>query len=460
MSRFRASLVKGFSLASMKPSVISLLSLRGRHLIVSAVVVMLGGFANSTLHGESESLVGAPITVPLTVKTHVDGSPDSNWVDSASRGAQGLREKPANRIKSEPKLHNPKYYILPIEGREILAILDVGKDAEKAELYIDFDGKGLFDTAKGIESGDTNKRATPPSPYAEFQFGPITLPKTAEAVAGPVEVMISCYVEKGIVNNKSYMPYLRVTPHKFVVGKLDVGFGERTVAFVDETFKGKFETFNSGSSDKPENPFSNGATIMGIDLDRNGFLDWSGEIYPLVDLVRIDGKYYRVTIAPDGTQATFQEAKPELSVFDTKCPGMAVFVVSDKCAAMLTANDDGKWELPVGKYAAQSFVLTRNEGSVKWRLDGGQPSPAMQAIEVKSGTPTVLELGPPLLLKYSVGKRRSSDGSVDIGLNVTGKCGEIYSGGASKEQGMEPKPRFTIKSETGENLAEGAFEYG
>ena len=162
MSRFRASLVKGFSLASMKPSVISLLSLRGRHLIVSAVVVMLGGFANSTLHGESESLVGAPITVPLTVKTHVDGSPDSNWVDSASRGAQGFREKPANRFKSEPKLRNPKYYSLSIGGREYLAILNIGRDAGKAELYIDFGGQGAFDASIGIKGVAPNIKADSP----------------------------------------------------------------------------------------------------------------------------------------------------------------------------------------------------------------------------------------------------------------------------------------------------------
>ena len=440
----------------------SLLTLARRHLAVSAsAAVLLGAVSNSTLHGESESLVGEPVTVPLTAKTFVEDSPDTNLMYSASRGVEALREKPADQIKSEPKLKDPKYYRVLIGGLNLAAILDVGKDAEKAELFIDFDGKGLFASITGIEGVDQIKRQNAQAACAEFLFGPITLPKNAEAVAGPVEVMISCYVEKGIVNNKSFRPYLRFTPHKFVAGKLKLGSEERTVAFVDGAFSGKFASAKFDPSDKQGNLLSNRATMMAVDLNQNGVIDWNGgEISPLVDMVRIGGKYYRVSVAPDGTQATFQEAKPELAVFDTKCPGLEVFVISDKCAAMLTANDDGKWELPVGKYSAQNFVLTRNDGGVKWSLDGGQPSPAMRAIEVKSGTPTVLELGPPLLLKYSVEKRSNPAEGVDIGLYVTGKSGENYSGGATKDQRREPKPRFTITSEPGEKLAEGAFEYG
>ena len=257
----------------MKPPTMSLLSSPRRHLIVFAVVAaMLGGPVNPLLFGEPESLVGEPITVPLTVKTFAKDSPESNLVDSASRGAQGFREKPANRFKSEPKLRNPKYYSLSIGGREYLAILNIGRDAGKAELYIDFGGQGAFDASIGIEGVAPNLRADSPY-YADFVFGPITIPKTDEMVTDPVEMMISCSVRKGLENNASYTPYLRISPHKFVVGKLNIGSGERMVAFVDGTCKGRFETFKPNPSDRLPlvQRFRDGATVIAVDLNKNGF---------------------------------------------------------------------------------------------------------------------------------------------------------------------------------------------
>lgn len=440
----------------------SLLGSARQMLVVPAcAALLLGGLANVTLRAQTDPLLGEPISVPLTVNTFEEHSPNGNLMYSASGGTQALPEKPADQIKSEPKLQNPTYYRLRLGGREFLAILDIGKDAEKADLYIDFDGRGLFGAIKGTEGIDRYKDRNPAIPYAGFRFGPITLPKTEAAVAGPVEMMVSCSVSRKEPNMR---PYLRVTPQKFVAGKLRMGSAEYAVAFVDGTYAGRFQPFKPDPSVPQPTMVQvhrNGASMMALDLNRNGLLDWRGEISPLVDLVRIDGKYYHVSVAADGSEAKFQETRPELGVFDTRCPGVEMFVVSDKCAALLTANADGKWELPLGKYSTGSFVLSRTEGDTKWALDGAQPSPAMRAFEIKTGTPTVIELGPPLALNYSVDQNGGAPGGpVSIALNVTGKNGETYSAGASKNQQQEPEPRFTIQNETGENLTEGKFEYG
>lgn len=423
--------------------------------------LLLGGTVFSMLQAQTDSLVGEAISVPLTGKTFDEGSPDSNLMHSASRGAQALREKPSGEIKSEPKLQKPIYYRLPLGDREVLAVLDVGKGTEKADLYIDFDGKGLLEDVKGIEGVDLLKDRAPESPYAHFKFGPVTLPKSEAAVAGPVEIMLSCTVSKKEGNS---IPYLQITPQKYVTGKLRMGSSERTVAFVDGSYTGRFQPFQADPSAKEPamvQVHRKGASMMAVDLNNNGHFDWRGEVSPLLDLVRIDGKYFHVSVSPDGSLASFQEAKPELGILDTECPGMEMFVVSDKCAALLTSNADGKWELPVGKYTASGFVLTRVEGDIKWTLDGSDPSPAMRAMEIQPETPVVIALGTPLVLNYSLDKDRGNSAeTVSIGLNVTGKNGETYSAGAAKNQRREPEPVFTIQSEAGENLAEGKFEYG
>jgi hypothetical protein len=438
----------------MSSTAFSRLNSARRSLLVSAAL-LLGGLA--ALRGQADSLVGDPISVPLTASAFEKHSPyDYLRFTREWSPAQALREKPDAQIKSVPILESPTYHRIPLGNREFLAILDVGKNAEKAALYIDFDGQGLFEAIKGIEGVDEYKYQNS-APYANFKFGPITLPKTEETVAGPVEVVVFCNVNK---KGPNAVPYLRVMPQNFVAGKLRLGSGEYAVAFVDGAFSGRFQTFQPDPSIAPPARARDqrfGATKMGIDLDKNGKLDYRNEIFPLVELVRFNGKYFRVSIAPDGSEAKFQEAKPELGVFNTKCPDMEMSVTSDKCAGLLEANADGKWELPPGKYTTQSFALSRSVGDEKWILDGSQPNQA-RYFEVKVGSPTVLALGTPLALGYSVDKAVGE--AVSIGLKVTGLSGETYAAGAMKVWRREPPPQFTITSEAGDNLAQGSFEYG
>ena len=406
------------------------------------------------LANKKKPTVAPCIIVPLTAHAFRESSLMEPWISERVRlmsegsgFAEALREKPASQIKSEPNLQNPTYFRFPLGNREFLAILDVGKDAEKATLYIDFDGQGLFKAIKGIEGVDKS----PARSSANFQFGPITLPKTKETVAGPFEVLVSCYVRNKKDANMVDRPIIYA--QKFVAGKLRIGSEEYAVAFVDGSFVGRFQTFNPSieqSARARDQRF--GATRMGVDLDKNGKFDFYKEAFPLVDLVRINDKYYRVSIAPDGSEAKFQETKPEVGVLDTKCPGMEMSVISDKCAALLTANADGEWELPPGKYHNRCFALSRMVNDKKWTLDGSNQSTQARYFEIKAGTPTVLPLGPPLALSYSVDK--TAGGSVSIGLKVAGISGEIYSS-------VSPAPQvtFTITSETGENLAQGKFEH-
>ena len=451
----------------MEPAVFSLVG-SARRLLAAAAITAIAFGGSTRAAGPviaslaSQPLVGQPIHVPLTVGTFGEertANQKTMYLKLLSaRGSQALQTKPAALIKSEPNLESPTYYRIPMDGRDVLAILDIGQKGEKATLYIDFDGQGLFAQIKGFEGVDQYKGRNIQNNFALFNFGPITLPKTADTVTAPVQVTVSCQVMKRAAGN---FAYLRVSPQNFVIGALQLGSGQYAVAFVDSALKGRFEPQKSDSRNLRQ-AMRNGASMIAIDLDQNGAFDYKGEISPLLDLVRIDGKYYHVTVAPDGSEAQFQEAKPELGVFDTKCPGMTVFMVSDQCAALLTPNTDGKWKLPVGRYTVQSFALAQTVGDTKWTLAGSRPAPAMNAVNINSATPAVFTLGPPLVLSYSLDRANNvpGDEAVSIGLTITGKGGETYSAGAEKNQSMQPAPRFAINSEAGDKLTEGEFEYG
>ena len=434
-----------------------------RHPLAASVVValLLGSVCNGPVWGETETLVGEPIRVPLSQRTFdVNGRPAryANQIMSATRHLQALHAKPADQIKSEPALHKPFYYKLTAGDRDVLMIVDIEQDGEKATLYADLDGRGLLAESKGVPGVDRNKRQGATSDYAYFQFEPVTFPKTEKAAAGPATFAASLFFPKKEINGN---PALRLSPQKLVEGMLRIGSVEYPVSFVDGALIGRYEMHQAHAADGGsalQRVYQKGASMMAIDLDRNGMMDWGKEISPLVELVRIDGKYYRVGVSPDGSQATFQEVKPEMGVLNTKCAEAELFVISDRCVALLTPNQDGKWELPVGTYSTTSFSLCKQEGGVNWTLNGGQQSPAMQVIKIKQGTPLVVELGTPLAMNYSVD--REGGGTASIGLSLVGKSGETYSAGANKNHTQQPQPQFVITDEQGKKLTEGKFEYG
>jgi hypothetical protein len=443
----------------MKPSALS--PAKQRMGVVSIFAAMLlAGFAFLPARGaETETLVGKPIRVPLTAVAFGGGSRQTeSFANAAARGIDALAARPDNEIKSEPALENPLYYRLPTRGHTYLAILDIGKGAEKATLYVDMEGKGNFKDARSYAGVDQYKGANVSE--TAFKFGPIEFSGNAESKAGTAGAVATIFIEKPLRGRER--PYCRLDPEKYLRGTLTIGSDAYTVAFVDGGFSGKYQPARLDAPVSRQNAYPDGACFMAIDFNKDGMFDMAGEVSHLVESVRINGAYYHVNVAADGSQAEFQEEKPALGILDTKSPDMEVFAMSDRRAYFLTANETGKWELPVGKYWIESFDRSRQEGGIKWRLEGSEPSKAMQNFEVTPAAPVVMELGGQLALRYSV-DQASYGGpvrEVSIGLEVRGKAGETYCAGADKNGTREQPPGFTILSEAGDKLTEGQFEYG
>jgi len=151
-------------------------------------------------------------------------------------------------------------------------------------------------------------------------------------------------------------------------------------------------------------------------------------------------------------------------VLDTKCPGMQMFAVSAQCAVFLPPNETGRWELPVGKYTITVFDLIRQRDDGEWTMLGRAPIPALKSFEITPDKPLVVELGTPLELKYSIIYPNAEHVSfnaehVSFTWHITGKGGERY---VYSLHGKDAKlsPPLVIKSESGEKLHEGKYNYG
>jgi len=356
---------------------------------------------------------------------------------------------PEERIKGAPKFHDPVYYILAAGGRGFFAVMDVTDDLKKAALYIDFAGTGEFDKIKPFIATDPKWKENANS--ANFTFEPVIFPPVPGAAGAPTDAMINCRVSK----HSKAGPYMLWRPNSCVSGTFQPPIGTpRTVAFVNNAYTGNFE--------------KSGTTWMAVSRYYDGTFSEDWDISPLLEMVRINGKFYHVKLALDGSEAEFQETALPMGVLDTQSTDTRLLVMSDQCVAMLDSNFvntrdnsslSSKWELPAGHYTIVHYTLERltqvENRPHTWeykgtlRGDGG----IQASFEIKPGATTVRTMGEALKLSYAV--RAGATDEVLIKLKpLIGKGGESYDLNGSHA------PTLTILDEKGEKLASGKFEFG
>ena len=97
-----------------------------------------------------------------------------------------------------------------------------------------------------------------------------------------------------------------------------------------------------------------------------------------------------------------------------------------------------------------------------WSIKSTGPFGKLAQIEVKEGSTTEIDAGPPLTVRAIVTKTKGPQGKVvSVGLAVTGKAGEQYAVNTLKKGLMiASAPQLQILDENGRVLAQGSFEYG
>jgi len=97
------------------------------------------------------------------------------------------------------------------------------------------------------------------------------------------------------------------------------------------------------------------------------------------------------------------------------------------------------------------------QGGNTWQIDSRGQWGDLSTIRVKNNSTTVLQLGPPFLIKPKV---RKSGSRVSIDFAVIGQASEQYQNVARKNNRSVPAAKAKIIDETGNVLASGKFEYG
>jgi len=114
-------------------------------------------------------------------------------------------------------------------------------------------------------------------------------------------------------------------------------------------------------------------------------------------------------------------------------------------------------DVEAGNYRINKVVLRRDSDNSIWTMEARNRTGAGKNVEVKPAQTTELEIGPPLTVQTDV---RQRDGTVQVGLGITGIAGESYLPYAKKDGRRLPAPKVNIVDEKGAILTSSKFEYG
>jgi len=372
---------------------------------------------------------------------------------------------------------NSHYYRVEFGQREVLMILDHKPDPPK--LYVDTDGDRDFRDEEGrvgVQAGMVSRV------FGDADFGLIKV--GVPDVEGGQALTFRVH---GRYFHKTADTELTCFPAGYRCGQVSLAGKSYKVGIVDGDFDGRYDgAFSAVSSSAGSNASDYGdegkggtegllcvvpngleafarSDYLGIDLDMDGKIEPYGqtEVFPLVKLLQVDGTYYSVKPAADGSSVSFKKATPDMGKLELGMPEgttVEMLVFSDSGPRQYKGGP-GVEGVPVGDYVIQRITIQRtDERGVEWKLNCYGESGGVNGFSVLSNGTSSLSLGEPLRAKTEV--KRSGQDELSVELYLVGKAGERYEPGGLKDgKAFVHRQRFKIMDDSGKALRGGAFEY-
>lgn len=232
------------------------------------------------------------------------------------------------------------------------------------------------------------------------------------------------------------------------------------VALVDTDFDGRYDKSFVPPAWGSRSPRCD---VLILDLNRNSELNFStsktSEFMPLSRLVEVDGTYYELDVAPDGSTIDFREAQVQYGILDLGGAEAKLTLYSDAAIQRLEGAA-GRWRLPAGRYCAVELELTdRDASGSKWQFTmDNHGMGALGDFEIQPGRTTSFRLGAPFAIKTSMESTRPNEAA--ISFSFQGQGGQRYKPGATRNGKTVREPSFKVFDRAGKLVHSGRFEYG
>lgn len=249
---------------------------------------------------------------------------------------------------------------------------------------------------------------------------------------------------------------LHAVPAGCCVGKVKLGEKTYGVALIDGNLNGRYNDLLAG-------PYQE-QNMDALVIDRNG--DGQFDLFnpsqsppewsPLAKGVAVDGKYYNVTAAADGSQIEVAAAEPKYGSLDLGPQQVSLVAFSDFGLQKIETKA-AKVRVPAGRYSTVSGELVANDGKANWRLQFGGDPGRLGTFVVNAGETLALALGPPLAPTAKVSQ---ADRTVLFDYVLEGRSGEVYAAAATRDNTRLPPPKLEVVDPSGKIIYTGAFEFG
>jgi hypothetical protein len=367
--------------------------------------------------------------------TQTEMASDNRLTEVVGYGLQLSPKAPPSAKLPRGLSQETQYLRTMLHGVWVRMLLDPKKPAK---LYVDTDS----------DSDYAEETPLTGSPGEEGRF--ISFPRVRVAGRAGGEKATGRFAVRAVIA-EGVLQYAYIVPTDACTGRATLGGSEYAVAVVDANLNG---LFNDALG--PAARF--GPDFLAVDLDGDGTCKTSGEIQPLAEVVGVGSGFYAVEVAADGSSITFRQPKLALGALRATGVETPLWVSSRTLRACLSPGSrrpDGTWPLPVGSYTIETLRISRqdDEGTFWWLQRGSK----RVSFTIAEGKTTDVKLGPPLILKTSVGQK---DRTVEIEPKLFGQGGEEYRLNITKGSDQLPEPRYRILDERGNQLAAGKFKYG
>lgn len=330
------------------------------------------------------------------------------------------------------------YELQPGSGPPIALCLSRGH-----KLWVDTDGDGVLSDEVCFE-GKVLTSGQPPRGY-----GPVTLKSGASFTV--------------VSSSGDPSAWLITQRDGYRIGRMLVDGNVYTVVAVDGDYDGRFgSVFSPPIESEYGFPESD---LLAITLEKNKKSELSRTQYcnpsPLGRMIQIEGKYYAVELADDGSHLALQPTQPLMGELALDCPDceFECTLWSDAAMQSLYFTHASKARtLPAGTYAVTEakLWLKHAKGDPAW-VGCSHPSGDLGFIEIRHGATTTVKLGAPFVV--GVQTRRSGD-QVILQPVLKGRAGETYTITATGNATARQPPGFRITDEQGKELQSGQFVPG
>jgi RNA polymerase sigma-70 factor (ECF subfamily) len=361
--------------------------------------------------------------------------------DTTTVKSPGMRETPPDAPRE------PVYFVVRAGNREIQGTTYRSlRPGGPVLLLLDTDGDGVWSDERVY----VGRLALPPTFFVTYEFGPVFL-RQGRTEPGGEAFYVQC------TNGE----WLTLWPAFYREGKVVLEGKTRRVVLADSDFDGRF---NKSFVPPAINRNDPGCDVLALDL--NGDSEFFGrqpsdpsEIMPLCRLINIEGRYYQIEVAEDGSTVEFRRAEPQFGTLDLGGKTVELDLWSNAGWQRLSGSG-GTWRLPTGRYGVAALTLTESEGGDRWvfemfRAEAGQ----LKDFEIKPGQTTTFKIGPPFQIRAAM-ERLVRNPDVRVRFELRGQAGELYAGAPKKNGKEPPEPSFKILNGAGQTVQLGRFAYG